>query len=81
MRQALINVGSFVLFWLLIAVLYYAIQFGLVQFDRLLGKGFCRGCKKEVDRETCWCGAELRCHPWGAGHDFVAMGCDCYRAS
>ena len=32
-----------------------------------------------TDPYVCHCGDYERFHPWGAEHDFVAMGCDCGR--
>lgn len=39
----------------------------------------CGGCKREVTPDLCHCGETRTMHP--PDHQFVPMGCDCYRDS
>lgn len=40
----------------------------------------CAGCRNSIDPDVCWCG-EWRPlhHAFNLGHEFVPMGCDCYK--
>jgi hypothetical protein len=38
----------------------------------------CDGCGEMIDPDTCWCGQPKNRHML-ENHDYVPMGCDCYR--
>lgn len=42
----------------------------------------CGGCKREIDPDCCGCGDSRKWHgnSMDVGHNFIPMGCDCYRA-
>jgi hypothetical protein len=39
----------------------------------------CDGCHRKIDENTCYCGNPREGHGHSE-HDFVPMGCDCFRA-
>lgn len=45
------------------------------------GHAICGGCNQEIDPECCGCGDTKKDHgsPMLVGHNFIPMGCDCYR--
>lgn len=44
------------------------------------GREVCPGCGNEIDPDCCGCGDPREGHSLYAGHPFIPMGCDCYRA-
>lgn len=52
----------------------------MADFEEQRKLEMCPGCKEEVDAEVCYCGVDLKSHDaWEEGHNFVAMGCQCWR--
>lgn len=56
-------------------------EFGGKFFRDLEMNGYCPNCGQTVDPDCCGCGSPREGHgdPFGAGHMFIPMGCNCGR--